>query len=43
MQQSLQEYSERRNPAGNHWEFHGDITRHGQPKHIGGTQEIQRQ
>jgi histidinol dehydrogenase len=22
--------AQRRNPASNHWEFHGDVTRHGQ-------------
>jgi hypothetical protein len=28
------EHSEKRNLAGNHREFHGDVTRHGQPKHM---------
>jgi hypothetical protein len=28
-----QEHPEGRNPAGNHSEFHGEVTRHGQPKH----------
>jgi hypothetical protein len=27
------EHSERRNSACNHWEFHRDVTRHGQPKY----------
>jgi ribulose bisphosphate carboxylase small subunit len=26
------EHSERRNPANNHWEFHGNVTRHDQTK-----------
>jgi hypothetical protein len=30
----------KRNPARNHWEFHGDGTKHGEPKRTGGTQEI---
>jgi hypothetical protein len=34
------EQSERRNSTSNQWEFHRDITRHGQPKYKGGTQEI---
>jgi hypothetical protein len=38
-----QEQPERRNPANNHLEFHGDVTRHGQPKCTRGTQEIPRQ
>jgi hypothetical protein len=38
-----QEHPERRNPARNHWEFHGDVTRQCQPKHTGGTKEIPRQ
>jgi hypothetical protein len=42
-QWSLQEHSERRNPASNQWEFYRDVTRHGQPKRTGGTQEIPRQ
>jgi hypothetical protein len=37
------EHCERRNPASNQWEFHRDVTRHDQPKHTGGTQEIPRQ
>jgi hypothetical protein len=37
-----QEHPQRRNPASNHGEFHGDVTRHGQPKRIRGTQEIPR-
>jgi hypothetical protein len=41
-QWSPQEHHERRNPASNHWEFHGDVTRHGQAKHTGGTQEFQK-
>jgi phosphopentomutase len=28
IQQSPQEQSEWRNPASNHWEFYGDVTRH---------------
>jgi hypothetical protein len=40
-QQSPQEHSERRNPASNHWEFHGDITRHGQPKHTKALKKFQ--
>jgi hypothetical protein len=36
------EQLERRNPASNHWEFHGDVTRHGQPKRTTGTQELRR-
>jgi hypothetical protein len=39
-QWSPQEHPERRNPESNHWEFHGDVTRHGQPKCKRGTQEI---
>jgi hypothetical protein len=35
-QQSPQEHPER----SNQWEFHRDVTRHGQPKYTGGTQEI---
>jgi hypothetical protein len=31
-QQSPQEQPERRNPASSHREFHGDVTRHSQPK-----------
>jgi hypothetical protein len=30
-------------PTTNQWEFHRDVTRHGQPKGMGGTQEILRQ
>jgi hypothetical protein len=41
-QWSPQEQPERWNPARNHWEFHGDGARQGQPKRTGGTQEIPR-
>jgi hypothetical protein len=39
-QQSPQENFARRNAASNQWEFHRDVTRHGQPKCTGDTQEI---
>jgi hypothetical protein len=42
-QRSTQEHPERRNPESNQWEFHRDVTRHGQPKCIGDTQEIPKQ
>jgi hypothetical protein len=38
-----QEHSERRNSASNQWEFHRDVTRHGQPKRTEVSQEIPRQ
>jgi hypothetical protein len=41
-QGSPQEHSKRRNPASNQREFHGDVIRHGQPTHTGGTEEIPR-
>jgi hypothetical protein len=41
-QGSPQEQPERRNPASTHWEFHRDVTRHGQSKHSRGTQEMPR-
>jgi hypothetical protein len=41
-QQSPQKQPERRNSASNHWEFHGDVSRHGQSKHTKGTSEIPR-
>jgi hypothetical protein len=34
---------ERRNPTSSQWEFHWDVTRHGQLKHTGDTQEVPRQ
>jgi hypothetical protein len=37
-QWSPQEHSERRNPAGNQWEFYRDDTGYGQPKCTGDTQ-----
>jgi hypothetical protein len=42
-QWTLQEHSERRNPASNHSECHEDVTRHCQPKRTRGTQKIPRQ
>jgi hypothetical protein len=36
-----QGHPERRNPGNNHWEFHGAITRHGQPKCTRGTKKFQ--
>jgi hypothetical protein len=41
-QWSPQEHPQWTNTASNHWEFHGDITRHAQPKHTRDTQEISR-
>jgi hypothetical protein len=39
---SIQEHPERTNPASIPWEFHRDVTRHGQPKCRRDTQEIPR-
>jgi hypothetical protein len=41
-QRCPQEYSKRRNLASKHWEFHRDVTRHGQQKHTRGNQEVLR-